>query len=438
MGAGKATFGQRSALSFGLRFGGLAIQFVASVLIARMLGPSGYGTYAYAFTVAALTGAALGLGLVSLTVRELPRALARGETDLAAGYMILTAAAILGTAVPALLVLFGLKAAGLIVLGVAWPLVFAAAIVQAFTIGMSSVLNGFQKILQSQFVETVLRQGVYLAIVAALFLGGAATTAEGMFALSLAVAAGMMLVLLWLIRGALREHGIGRGTVPRFATRSWIGAGLPLLAIALLTQLQMDMSVLVIGALGTPADVGLYKAAARGADLVVIANGIALHMLEPMLARALATGDREGAQRLVSQSVLTSVALAAPFAVVLALGAPWYLALFGPEFTAAAPVLRILACGYLLSYLAGPVAVILVMQNRERLVLAVTGAGVALHLTLCLVLVPTLGGTGAALSAATAAIGSKAVLLALVMRKTDFAPTVWTAIRRHPRGRRQD
>jgi len=155
-----------------------------------------------------------------------------------------------------------------------------------------------------------------------------------------------------------------------------------------------------------------------------------LQVLGPMLSRALATGDRAEAQSLISQSAVMSAGLGLAICGVLALLPGPYLGLFGPEFRAATVELWILVAAQALAILCGPVALILVMVRRERLVLAVTVAILVLNLGLKLLFVPVWGTIGAAASTLIAVVVLKLVLLAAVWRLARFDPTLWTPLRR--------
>ena len=417
------SFVRRSALSFGLRFGGLLLQFVAAILIARVLGAEGYGIYTYAFTVAIVTGSFLGFGYVPLAVRELPRYLSLQEYGLALGFLVSGFWLIVLSGAFAAIILTVLIRAGIVALAISWPLVALAAILQTLILGLSSTMNGFQRVIQSQFIETVIRQGIFLAAICGFALWGYKFTPTALFVLALLIAFLVLVLLICRVSKAVATATSCLHHEPAYDLRRWLIAGLPLMGVAVLTQMQMNLDVLMIGALSDHADVGRYRAASRGAEMVVIANGIALQLLEPVLSRAITLGDRAGAQRLVSHSVMVSVCLSVALALPLYIGAHYYLGLFGAVFVSASPVLQLLVCGYFVGFLCGPVAVILVMLGRERVVFTVTLMGLAVNLGINLVFIPQYGILAAAVATAVSGIFAKLILLVIVLRKTVFDPT---------------
>lgn len=420
-------FFHKSAASFALRFGGLALQFGGSILIARTLGVEGFGIYSYAFVIVGLLATVQGCGFGFLAIRELPKYLVAEQRGLIWGYLLTWLAVFLISAVVATLAVLTLLAAGLIPLQIAWPLVVAAAMLQSLVLGLSAVLNGLQRVIPSQFIETILRQGVFLAVLLLLLAGGFVLSPTRVFILSLGVSVIILLFMLWYVRRSLVAE-IGAPVSPVFVWRRWIIAGLPLMAIGIMQQLQTSIDVLMLGVLTDHGDIGRYRAAARGVDIVIIANGIALQLLEPALARVLGQKDAVAAQRLISSSVLVSVGLGAMIAIPLGLGASFYLGLFGPDFVAAASVLQILVLGHMLAFLCGPVAVILVMQRHERLVMWAALTVLIINAGLNLFLIPHYGITGAATATAISVVLFKLGLLIAVRRLTPFHPTLWTLL----------
>lgn len=428
--ANLSPFLRRSGASFALRFGGLGLQLGASILIARVLGVEGFGIYSYAFVVAMLIATLHGFGFGFLAVRELPMYLARRDYGPVRGYLRTWGGLLaLSTALSVVAVL-GLTAAGILHLQIAWPLVLLAALAQALILGMSAVLNGLQRVIQSQFIETVLRQGVFVALLVAFVAAGAVMSPTTVFSLSLAVSGVVLVCLFWFVRRCLAAEVGPVLPPPAYATRPWLLAGVSLMAIGILNLLQTSLDILMLGALADPADLGRYRAASRGVDTIIIANGIALQLLEPILARAIGQKDTAGAQDMISSSVKVSVALSAAIALPLGFGASLYLGFFGPDFVAAAPAMQILVLGNMLAFLCGPVAVIMVMQGHERLVLVTALCTLVLNAGLNYLLIPLWGILGAATATATAVVTFKLALLVAVRVLTPYDPTLWTPLRR--------
>lgn len=419
----------RSLMSFLLRFVGLFFQFAGSILVARLLGVEGFGVYSYAFTWAAILGTLIGLGLGQLAVREVPRFLVRGDAGLLRGFLITAVALIFLTGVLAAGILALLDRADLLPLHIGWPLVTVAAVLQALILAFSSVLNGFQRVVWSQFLESNLRQVTFLVPLGAGALLGHVFTAQGVFTLAILATLPILALMLWSVLRSYRRAVDGQGAPAQYRPATWVLAALPFMAMSIANQMQTNLDVVMVGILGEPADVGRYRTASRAVDLAIIANLVAVQVLGPMLSRALAQKDTEAAQRLVSQTALLAGGFGLTICIVLGVGAYWYLALFGPEFQPAATALRLLLIGQAVNMLVGPVGVILLMTGREKTALAINLSGLAANFTLNLLLIPRYGIEGAALATLIAVGLTKTGLLIAVRRTSDLRPSVLAAVR---------
>lgn len=416
-------FFRKSSISFLLRFAGLFIQFLASIIVARALGASGYGAFTYAATWAVFVGTFLPFGMGDLAVRELPAYLAQNDRSKIAGYFIVTAVT-LGVAGLAAAVALGVaERSGVLVFAPGWGLVAAYAVIHALVLTVSNGLNGFQRILTSQFLETVVRQVIYVALVSAAIFTGFGLTSVSAFELSLTSALPVLIVMMVLLWTLFKGEGKAFKQ-PTFETRAWLLSALPLLMTAVAGRLQLDLDVLMVGSILGEFEVGIYRAAARGAALVTIANMIALQLVGPMLSRALAEGDRNRAQKLLSQAALVSLVTGVPILLVFGFGAALYLGLYGPDFVAASSALRLLLVGQAALVLAGADAILLVMLRRERFVLMVTAVGVALNFSLNLALIRPLGIEGAALASVVSMVFVRLTLVAVILRTTGFDTTI--------------
>ena len=97
-----------------------------------------------------------------------------------------------------------------------------------------------------------------------------------------------------------------------------------------------------------------------------------------------------------------------PFLIIFLFANP-IMGIFGPEFEASSNILGLLAVGYLMRVASGSAGCILVMTGRVNLSLANALLGTLLSFLLNLLLIPSLGSTGAAI-ATTATLAMVSVL----------------------------
>ena len=420
----------RAGASLALRFTGLALQFLTSVAVARILGVEGFGTYALAFTVATLLGWLLGLGLAPLAERELPRATAQDAWGQVRGYVETTGLIILTTSVIAALMLWGLEATGLWTTPLGWFPVAVAASAQAMIMAGSAISNGLQRLLTFQVLDLLLRQSLLLGFVATLVASGRSVGPATLFwasTLSMVAILPLVAVTLWRTLSAQMPRPV---PLPERRPVSWLWAALPFMLDGFAFQVQANLGVLTLGFQGDEAGVGVLRAAARAVDLIVIIGAIAGQVLAPMLSRALAKHDVAGAQRLVADSARMVAGLGLTVALALALGAELYLALFGPGFVEGAAAMRLLLLAQVVMLLSGPASVVMLMMGRQRTVLLLSVVGLLINFGLNIVLVPLMRVEGAALGTLLSLLIARGLLLALVLRTGLLDPTPFGLARR--------
>ena len=165
-------------------------------------------------------------------------------------------------------------------------------------------------------------------------------------------------------------------------------------------------------------EVGLYGAASNIAAIALMGMPLLSWVLVPSTARAAAHSDEEGNQ-MVAGALRVSLLAGIPLAVALYLGAPLLLqALFGAEYLAAAPVLRIMAPTVGLAYISTVCAIALIQRGRTWTVAVISIAGVVVTTGLAATLIPlgarTLGTGGGAQGAAWAALATEVMATAVL------------------------
>jgi O-antigen/teichoic acid export membrane protein len=361
-------------------------------------------------------------------VRELPSFLARGDSRALRLYVATLMMTLVGAAAIVGVVLAVLEGYRILVFEPGWPLVAIMVLLQGAVLGFSGVLNSFNRLLASQFLESIVRQILYLLLIAGVVLLGFTLTPALLFEIAILAVLPALFAMAWLTRLEFRKLPEGPLTEPP-SRLVWFGAAFPLFLTTFVNLALLDMDVLMIGLMLGDYEVGLYRAAARGAMLVSIANMIALQLVGPMLSRAISEGRDLEAQRFLDQAAVTSLALGGSICLVLGLAAPFYLSLFGSEFTGAVTALRILLVCQFLIVLAGADAVLLIMLRRERTVLLLTATALLANLILNLSLIPIWGMEGAAVASLIAMAIVRLSLLLVIRRTTRYHTTALPAIR---------
>lgn len=411
--------GSIASLAIKLTSAGLVLAL--TILLARALGPAGYGLYAYVYALVWLMVVPAELGLPMLVVRETARARAHGRWDLMLGVWRWAAATASG---------LGLAVA-LVAGGVAWLVAarFTDAQLATFAWGMllaplmvlgnlaGAALRGLRHVLQGQLPGLVLRYGLALALCAgAVLVAGDAFTPAVAMALH-AVAAGVALVVGVQLLGRARPPQLA-GVRPTRERRQWLASTIPLALVAGTYLMHQQTDIVILGLFVEDAEVGVYRVAVQASGFVAFGLHAVNMVAAPQFARLHALGDRERLQAVVTTTARIILVLTALVAICLVLfGRPVIGFAFGSEYTAGYLAIVILAVGQIFNAAFGSVVFLLNMTGCERITVGVLACAVGINIGLNFLLVPLFGLEGAA--AATA----------FTLALWNFL--LWRAVRRH-------
>jgi O-antigen/teichoic acid export membrane protein len=189
--------------------------------------------------------------------------------------------------------------------------------------------------------------------------------------------------------------------------------------------------VLLVGALGSARDAGIYSAATRIVNAGSFALQAVLLVIGPQVSGLLAIDERERTQAIyqISSAWLTTISF--PIYLTTAFFAPTLLGVFGEEFRDGAPALVILSAAMLIDMVTGPVATMLVMAGKNSWNLANVAVTLTVNLALNAVLIPRYGITGAAVAFAASIVVQNALPLVQIWRAFGlhpFSPALLAAV----------
>jgi O-antigen/teichoic acid export membrane protein len=402
-------------------FAGFLLRLLARMpflfLAGRLYGSAALGRFGYAILVVELTAQLATIGLK----RGLADALARGARNQdhpreSAPHANTVADALL------LGLLLAAAGAGLLLL---WPaLVFPAGAISsadrlfplvALAVALSDIsLAGlaFRHDIAAQVRARSLIEPwtLTLAAVPAFWLFG---RAEGLLA---AYAASMIAAAAASLWPCARSFGLPHRWRPS-AARLWGLArdNAPLAGADLADWGSRRLDFFILGRFASPEVVGIYFVAQNIASLPAKLKNSFDPILGPLLATAIAAGDRASVAAHVRQVAFW--VLAAQFAVVLALGmtARASLGLFGPAFVPGAAVLAVLLTAELFAS-QGVIAEAALIYLRPRRNLAIAAAGLVLQAALTLAFVERFGALAAAGGFAVA-VGAVSVAKSLFLAR---------------------
>jgi O-antigen/teichoic acid export membrane protein len=162
------------------------------------------------------------------------------------------------------------------------------------------------------------------------------------------------------------------------------------------TVLWLD--TLLIGALRSTQDAGVYAAATRYLVFGAFASQAVILAIAPTMSELLTRHDMETARSVYRASTAWAMVIGWPVYLMLAIFAPALLSILGPGYAQAQDALTILALTMLVASGVGAVDIVLLMGGKSAWNLLNTVAAVVLNITLNVLLIPRLGITGAAVA----------------------------------------
>lgn len=404
-----------------LKLAGMVLTMLVSVVLARTLGADGFGTYAFCMSLVQILSIPAMVGGQELLVREMATCLARREFGLLRGILFWTRRVSLRISCLLSLAGMGFALALLRHSPLMLPVVMAMALLPVLARMQlnSAALRGLQHILLSQ-LPVVLNPLIVIMVIGIYALTPAAQTSPE---LALAAQWGGMFFFT-LLAGYVLARIMSRevGTSPPVYTQSvWIHSCLPFVIAAGMQILIREISVILLGMMGSTAEAGLYRVAQRGAELIPFGLMAVNMAIAPTVAELFSRGEKARLQRIITRAMFAVMAFSLPVALILILwGKALLLLAFGPEFVQAHTTLVILCLGQLFNALMGPVGLILNMTGFE----GYTARGVLIaaftNVSMGLMLIPRYGITGAAVATASSVTVWNIVLAFWLYKKTGI------------------
>lgn len=191
---------------------------------------------------------------------------------------------------------------------------------------------------------------------------------------------------------------------------------------ALFSQLLFWTDLFVLTNYATGSEVGVYSAALRAGQIIVLFLTSVSLMFSPFVADLHNRGERAKLDALFKNLTRWTIAATLPLFLILLVAPAEALRIFGSGFSGGQTALLILIAGQFVNIATGSVGFVLIMVGRTGWDLAVYGASLALNLALAFWLCPRYGMEGAAVANAVTFALSKWARLALVKRFVGIQP----------------
>lgn len=421
---GAATIVPTSLLSMGIRVFGLLIALATQAYLSRLLGVAEFGRYAIALGWTMLLVIVARRGLDDMALRVATHYIEDGSTGHLAGLVRYAVRTMAGAVLAMLAIAVAVKfAAPGLAAGFSWPMILsvAMAVLSLAMLGFySALLLSSGRVAASQAFEQVWRPIILILLLFASHLlwngPGSADTAMALTAASL-VAAVLLATIVW-------RRGLPADRAKPSATdrAEWHAISSSLIVLALAQEGLNQAGLLLLGILSSNIDAAHFAAAWRFNSLLIFGLAAVGLVSGPLIASAYRRADKAELAAIVRTGARFSLAFAAAGAAVLILAGRPLLALFGPEFTIAYPVLMILLVGSTATAATGAVPYLLSLTGSHGLAAKIIAAVLLICVIANVLLIPAYGAVGAAIAVSVAQVLRSLALLYFARRVTG----VWS------------
>ena len=383
---------------------GLALDFVAQVLIVRHLSKPDYGAFALALSIVAIGTTISLLGLERTVGRFAPIYQERGDYGRMWGSIAVVLLTVITIGLALIIGTFAfqglwggfvndrLALSILLIMIVLSPLQALDALLVALFATFGSARSIF-------FRRYVFAPVLQLSIVVAVILSsnGVQLLALGYV---LAAAAGIAIYSVVLVRLLAKQGLFARlhRDQLRLPFREIFTFAIPLLASDLVFTLRGSLTVVLISALRTTAEVAEFRAVLPLAIQNIFVATSFRFIFTPGASRLYARDDRQALDDLYWQTAVWIAILTFPLvAMCVAFGEPLTVFLFGERYRSAGIVLSILAIGYYVNGAVGFNSLLLRVFGRVRYMVTTDLSTAVISVVVSLLLISRFGAVGAAI-----------------------------------------
>jgi len=425
----------QSSIIFAARLGGAGLIFVAQALIARIWGAEMLGEYLVVMATVNLVAMVMPLGFSTVGTYFTSEYRARGERRQLHVFVGWAYGHVLGVLVllllggPLVLDLLGLGNSAVAHHFIPMALMaFAAA--NVFVSG--AILVGLKRPFAGFFADAIFRP----MLVIGAFVGtmGFAAPSQGLATMLWSVAIGFVVVSLVQVGITVTSLRGVPDTAPLRAgeARRWWRFALPWVLISLATDFFFDIDLLLLSQSLSREELAVFGVCTRIFALISFGVAAVYAVTLPDMFESEAKDDRLAFNRKVGEANFVASGLSIVLFVLMLIGGPFALMLFGPSFAVGAAPLAVLTLSLVVRSVMGPASLVLSIHDRPYASLPSVALAVVTLVVGNSLLVPPLGLMGAALSALIAITVWSVGLwwIALRTAKLDVSILQWFRTRR--------
>ena len=378
-------------VSFFLRFGGLAVGYLLTIVIANFFGAKGLGDYVLAITVLRLFTLLAKLGLDTTSIRFIASFASQEKWTSIFHFRKQVVTILSLTSVLASLLMYFLSEtisdlintnARYIQLNAFFvmPMVF-------FMLHYQS-LRGLKRIAEFSFFY---RMSQALFSVISLVIIYQFTTDDEVPIYAYLISVSIVSCLSFFsFRYWVRKIADGKQSAEK-EVRSYsdiLKISIPLMFAQSVQFIMAWTDKLMLGNMTTSEDVGIYHTAFKLSMFAAVALMSINSIASPKFAEMFGKNDMEGLKKVVHQSTKMIFWTSIPLVIIFFMFPEFLLGLFGQEFKIGVTAFIFLSCGRLISSFSGSVGNILQMTGNQDIYAKILFVGAILNITLNLILIP--------------------------------------------------
>ncbi len=391
------------------------ISFALSVVLVRGLGVSSYGIYVYAMALISLLSLFNQLGIPTFIVRE--ASISQTQKNWHYLYAILMRSLQVVALVSVLLLCLSFlilwlfsKQLSIQQMQVFGWLLWLLPLMAFFQI-MLSVLRGLGHVIIAQVIKKVISPALLLIVLIFLFVLSPEMRIPKVVVFVQFCIGLIMLFMVCFVLWQRLPKIFFQSTVITYRYKSWLQKTTPFILLSGAGLLNTQIDVLMLGALQSSEQVGIYRIAAQVCVFILLGLRTVNFIIAPKVAELHSNKNHYKLQQLISISTRISATIAISMACVLFIfGQELIILIFGQAFSSAYIPLSILLIGTLVSAVMGPVGLLANMTGHERYALRYLLLTALLNVVLNIVFIPIWGMIGAAIATASS-IAMRNILL---------------------------
>lgn len=423
----KEKFFRDSIGVFGAKIGNVCLSAAIITALAKTIGTEGLGVYVYVVSWISLLSIPASLGLNELLVREIVSYRVQGKHDFINGLLRFSS--------------FSVMAASFFIASCAFLCTFLLessindGMVTSLRIGLISlpfvsmtsirvgVLQGFDKILQSQLPEMLLAPILMFIVIALNYTFDISLLPIHFVEIYVLITVINFIFGIYLVRGSL----VFKKCVnlhPKYCIKKWTRAIIPFVSLSSMRVLNNRVDVLILGILQGASAVGIYAVVNKISQIIVFVLMSFNKSLKSKIAKLYEEKQFDELQVLLKRSARTVSIISFSIFIFFIIFGGEILSLVGKEFHQGYFAIIILSCAYVFDSIIGPASQVLVASRNEVLlgkIVAITGL---INLILNFITIPKWNISGAAISTSISLIIRNLAIASIVKFRLGLNPSI--------------